>query len=266
MDQEAIFEHQFWLQILGDHARFINNALPPVEKKDIEIAQQFIQIFDQLLEQSRRPLDMPQFMELNKLAHQNALSLRAFKLDLLERLLLGKVMIGLTPTFINHMVNELEEYIRILDELIQGKPVPKYHSLHHDLLWLQDASGHAATIAMDLDAVEKRWIEKSEDFEQHFNQFLLKAIELTGYLRTLNNQYPSIIKFHEDVNLEMVVFMNFLQEVEEMGLTNTLLSRINPLVPDHMFREECYYLMKLSQSGQITPPNCNPAKPRVKIP
>lgn len=263
MDQEAIFEHQFWLQILGDHARFIYNALSPREKKDIETTGQFIVLFDQLLEQSRRIAEPSQLTELNKLAHQYALSLRTFKLDLLERLLLGKVGLGLAPTFINHMVNELDEYIRILSELIQGKPVPHYHALHHDLLWLPDAAGHAAIIAIDLDAVEKRLIRKSKDFEQHFNDFFLKAIELTGYLRTLNKQYPSIVQFHEDVNLEMLVFMNFLKEIEEMELSAKLLSRLNPLIPDHMFREECYYLMKLAQSGEIMPPNCNPTKPRL---
>jgi hypothetical protein len=33
MEEEALFEHRFWLQILGDHARFILNALSPKEKK-----------------------------------------------------------------------------------------------------------------------------------------------------------------------------------------------------------------------------------------
>lgn len=266
MDQEAIFEHQFWLQILGDHSRFLYNTLSPGEKNDIETAGQFIRIFDQLLEQSRQLVDTSQLMELSKLAHQYSLNLRTFKLDLLERRLLGKVAIGLIPTFLNHMVNELEEYIRILDELIQGKPVPRYHAFHHDLLWLPDAAGHAASIAMDLDVVEQRLIKQSDAFEQHFNEFFLKAVELTGYLRTLNKQYPSIVQFHKDVNLEMIIFMKFLTEIEEMGLSERLLSRLNPLVPDHMFREECYYLMKLAQSGEITPPDCNPAKPRVIIP
>lgn len=264
MDQEAFFEHQFWLQILGDHSRFIYNALSSMEKNDIELASQFIQLFDQLLEQSRYIAEASQLMELNMLARQYALSLHSFKLDLLERLLLGKVGIGLPPTFLNHMVNELDEYIKILNELVQGKPVPHFHSLHHDLLWLPDAAGHAASIAIDLDVVEKRLISQSKQFEQHFNDFFLKAIELTGYLRTLKKQYPSIIKFHEEVNLEMVIFMNFLKEIEEMELSEQLLSRLNPLVPDHMYREECYYLMKLAQCGAVAPPNCNPAKPRVQ--
>jgi hypothetical protein len=55
MIQQALFEHRFWLQILGDHARFIFNALPPKEAKPIEMANQFITQFDQLLHLARQP-------------------------------------------------------------------------------------------------------------------------------------------------------------------------------------------------------------------
>ncbi|TFE26313.1 DUF2935 domain-containing protein [Cohnella luojiensis] len=263
MNQEALFEHRFWLQILGDHSRFIYNALSPKEQPDAQTAERFILLFDQLLGRARAITDSVQLDELNAAALQATLSLRSFKLSLLERLLLGKVSIGFTPTFFNHMVNELDEYKNILEELVRGNPVPRYHSLHHDLLWLPDASGHAAAIAMDLDAVEKRLIKKSEAFEKHFNEFYLKAIELTGYLRTMNQNYPVIPRFHSEVKMEMSIFMAFLMEIEELGLSEELLSRLNPLVPDHMYREECYYLMKLAQSGQIPSPNCDPAKPRI---
>lgn len=263
MDHDALFEHQFWLQILGDHSRFILTALAPTEHGDIEKAEQFIRIFDGLLNKSRNPVGEAALGELNEAAHKAASSLRAFKLDLLERLLLGQVKIGMTPTFINHMVNEVDEYIRILDALLDGKPVPHYSSLHHDLLWLPDAAGHAATIAMELDSTEKNLIHKSLKFEEQFNGFYLKALELCGYLRTMRKQYPAIPRFHHDVDLEMRIFMAFLQEIEKLEISNELLSRLNPLVPDHMYREECYYLMKLAKCGQVASPACNPAKPRA---
>ncbi|RJE87647.1 DUF2935 domain-containing protein [Paenibacillus sp. 1011MAR3C5] len=261
MDEQAWFEHRFWLQILGDHARFIYNALSPVELKDIQTASRFIHHFDQLLTQAREQ-SVP-LAELNSAASALTGQLRSFKLDLLDRSLQGKVKIGLTPTFLNHMVNELEEYARILASLLEGKGVPQFPSLHHDLLWLQDASGHAASLAMDLDAVEKRLIKKSQKFEKHFTQYYMKAIELTGYFRTMRDRYPVLGKFHNDVNLEMKVFMSFLKELEELELGEELLSRIDPLMPNHMYREECYYLLKLSQGGDIALPNCDPAEPRI---
>lgn len=263
MEEQALFEHRFWLQILGDHARFIFNALSPKELQTIETASMFITQFDQLLEQSRQLDASAQLSELNKQAFELASQLRLFKLNLLDRLLLGHLAIGMTPTFINHMVNELEEYIKIVTALVEGKPVPHFSSLHHDLLWLPDAAGHAAIIASDLDGVEKRLIKKSKHFEKHFNAFYLKAIELTGYMRTMRDHYPVLAKFHEDVNIEMSIFMAFLIELEELELSAELLSQLNPLVPDHMFREECYYLFKLSTCGAVPVPQCDPTKPRI---
>ncbi|MCR2803461.1 DUF2935 domain-containing protein [Paenibacillus soyae] len=261
MDEQAWFEHRFWLQIAGDHSRFIRSALAPKEQRDIGVAEQFVALFDELLGAARsRSLPLP---SLTAKAYEAAAQLRAFKLNLLDRRLTNTVAIAFTPTFLNHMVNELEEYIRILTSLMGGKGVPAYPSLHHDLLWLSDASGHAAAIAAELDAVEKRLIRKSQAFEQHFNEFYLKAVELTGYFRTLKDHYPVLSRFHADVNMEMSVFMNFLKELEELELSDELLSRIDPLMPDHMLREECYYLLKLSQSGSVPQPDCDPAKPRI---
>lgn len=51
--ENELFEHRFWLQIMGDHGRFIINSLSLREKGDIEKAEKFIIIFDQLLSQVR---------------------------------------------------------------------------------------------------------------------------------------------------------------------------------------------------------------------
>ncbi|MCU6797420.1 DUF2935 domain-containing protein [Paenibacillus sp. WQ 127069] len=107
-------------------------------------------------------------------------------------------------------------------------------------------------------------IAKSKMFEQHFNEFYLKAIELTGYLRTMRQRYPSFVRFHRDINLELTLFMAFLKELEQLELKEELLGSLNPLLPDHMYREECYYLNKLAHSGEISVPDCNPTTPRVE--
>ncbi|MCQ6559984.1 DUF2935 domain-containing protein [Paenibacillus mendelii] len=265
MSLTALFEHRFWLQILGDHSRFIYNALSPKEAEDIQRAQHFIQSFDRLLELSRAATSDATIKTLPQEALPLTSQLRLFKLNLLQRLLLGKVTIGLTPTFINHMVNELEEYLRILHALAAGEAVPRFEALHHDLLWLLDAAGHAAAIASDLDSVEKRLIEQSQKFEIHFQQFYMKSVEMAGYMRTHLRDFPAFHRFHKDIDLEMKLFVSFLRELEDMELTAEVLDRITPLMPDHMMREECYYLMKLASLGMVPDPKCDPAKPRVKV-
>ncbi|MGG3283837.1 DUF2935 domain-containing protein [Paenibacillus solani] len=260
---DPLYEHRFWLQILGDHCRFIYTALSPKEKEDIAIVERLKDRFDMLLDQSRRPDAAAILPELNKEANEVTLELRQFKLSLLERQLVGQIDLLLTPSFVNHMVNELEEYLRILKSLLEGKGVPVFHSLHHDLLWLQDAYGHAASIAADLDFAEKPLVAKSMAFQKDFEGFYLKAVEMTGYLRTQLKDFPALHKFHADVDLEMKVFMHFLSELEEFDLLGEVLSRINPLMPDHMYREECYYLSKLASLGEVQNPQCDPTKPRV---
>jgi len=51
--QSALYEHRFWLQISGDHARFICNTLSPIEDQDVQVAASHIEAFNQLLEGAR---------------------------------------------------------------------------------------------------------------------------------------------------------------------------------------------------------------------
>lgn len=264
MNEQALYEHRFWLQILGDHGRFILSTLSPLEAQDVAKAQTFIAAFDRLLEQARRAAAGSDASALNQSAYEWTVALRKFKLDLLERAILGKIQIMLTPTFINHMVNELEEYLRIVTELVAGKPVPEFDALHHDFLWLPDAAGHAAAIAADLDSVEKPMIHKSQQFEVHFQQLYMKSIEMAGYMRTQLKDFPAFRRLHKEVDMEMKLFVGFLNELEELELTAEVLDRISPLMPDHMMREECYYLTKLARLGLVPNPDCQADKPRIQ--
>jgi hypothetical protein len=257
-EEAARFEHGFWLQVLGDHARFIHDSLAVTEAEAIEKASRFIRVFDELLQ--RVNSDNP--LELSRLVDKEVLQFKEFKLSLLERHLVGKIKIQLPPTFINHMVNELEEYQRVLHYLKSGEAPPIFHELHHHLIWLVDAAGHAGAIDADLDQVEKKLKKTSREFTKSFEDFYLKAVEMAGYLRTNLSTFPALKKFNQDVRLEMEVFMGFLQEIEEMGLTKEMLGTFQPLMADHMFREECYYLTKLAQSTNQSSPQCDPTKPR----
>ncbi len=263
-DESALFEHRFWLQILGDHSRFIMNALSPVEMETIQVAAHFIHVFDQLLQTARQPLSHDDILILNQQAYFQTNELRNLKLNILCRQLQGDITISLPPTFLNHMVNELEEYLRILQFLLAGELPPACHPLHYHLLWLPDASGHAITIARLADPVEKKISMTGEEYSELFDAFFIKATELAGYLRSNLEQFPSLSRFNLDVELEIKLFTRFLNEIEEMELDDTLLGTMMPLMPDHMAREECYYLIKLSQVSEVTTPDCDPTKPRVE--
>jgi tRNA(Met) C34 N-acetyltransferase TmcA len=179
--ETALFEHRFWLQVLGDHSRFIYDSLSPKETAYIRQAQSMIQEFDALLQQARRNLEADEIASLTTAAQQKTMQLRQFKLTLLRKHLDDELAIGLSPTFLNHMVNELEEYVRILSYLLQGQIPPVVHPVHHHLLWLLDAAGHAGAIEDELDHAEKMMKAKSRTFTRQFEDFYLKAVEMAGF-------------------------------------------------------------------------------------
>ncbi len=263
--EEALFELRFWLQILGDHSRFIHDSLAPSEMKRIEIAKHFKEKFDNLLAKAKQPLGGNELYQTIKEAKMNSEQFRVFKLDLLEAHLVGKIKIMLPPTFINHMVNELDEWLRVVKFLDEGKQVPPSHPLHHHLLWLLDAAGHAGAIHDNLDRVEKELREKGHEFTKKWENFYLKAVELVGYLRTQQFQFPALSRFNNQVELEMKIFKSFLRELEEMELNKESLGILEPLMADHMAREECYYLHKLAETTrEVNTPDCDPTQPRTK--
>jgi hypothetical protein len=262
--QEALFELNFWLQVLGDHARFIHDSLAPSEKECIRQAKTFISMFDQLLALSRRQPAGDELMQLLHRANQAGTEIRELKLTLVREHLVGDVKITLPPTFISHMVNELEEALRVFSFFLKGEIPPTVHPLHHDLLWLLDAAGHAGAIDANLDQVEKKLKEKGREFTKDWEEFYLKAVEMAGYLRANVYSFPALSRFHKEIELEMEIFKSFLRELEEMRLNKETLGVLTPLMADHMAREECYYLMKLAETTEVKDPNCDPTKPRTQ--
>ena len=263
--EEAQFELRFWLQILGDHGRFIRDSLAPSESENSKTASYFVQQFDQLLANSRQSLDGQSLQSLAQQSSTLSTQIRTFKLQLIKAHLIGEIKISLSPTFINHMVNEVEEAIRLFSHFEKGQMAPVVHPLHHDLLWLLDAAGHAGAIDSNLDLVETKLKKVSKKFTKDWKDFYLKAVEMAGYLRSNVKNFPALDKFHNDINLEMTIFIMFLEELEEMELNKEALGTLTPLMADHMAREETYYLMKLAGLTTIPPPKGNPIKPRSKM-
>ncbi|WP_409344845.1 DUF2935 domain-containing protein [Paenibacillus sp. MBLB4367] len=261
--QAALFEHRFWLQLMGDHARIIADKLSPKEEESFHAAQLYVQAFDELLDSSRGPDAESNVDELNQQAYTMTIQLRAFKLDLLAKRLLGKVEAGLPPTMLSHMVNELEEYVRILQALSAGKSVPVFDALHHDMLWLSSASGHASFLAGEMDPVEKRLIKQCRQFESQFQEHYVKGVELAGYTRTQLRDYPAMRRFHQEINKEMKRFIGLLKELEELEHSSEAIGRLSPLMPDHVLREAYYYLHKLAMFEAVPKPDGDPTKPRT---
>lgn len=263
LKSETLFEHRFWLQVLGDHSRFILGALSPQEKGNIQKANYFKNLFDDLLKKVRMELNMEELNKLNSLAYNAACQIRSFKLYIIEEHLIGKIKINLPPTFINHMVNEVEEYLLILCCIMNKQPY-LLNPVHYHKIWLLDGSGHAASIASSLDMAEQELIKKSMKFRKKFDSLHQKSLEMKGYMRTGLLKFPALSKLNKDVEVEMTFFKTFLKELEKLILEKKVLGYLKPLMTDHMYREECYYLSKLSMVSEVKKPECEPDKPRIE--
>lgn len=259
----ALFEHRFWLQIMGDHSRFIFFSLAPIESEYIITAQEFIILFDQLLEQAGKLLSTTELEELNRKAYEATYRLREFKIELLSMSLTTDLKSHLSSSFYNDMLNELEEYMFILNNLMHGQN-SLLHPLHYHTLWLMDAIGHAASILTGLDFIEKDFIKQANQFEIQFQDLNTKATIMNGYLRTGLSDFAALERLNDQVWITMNGFMEFLSNIRDQRMDQKILGSLMPLMADHMFREECYYLLKLSQSSDnIRKPDCDPSSPRL---
>ncbi len=260
----ALMEHRFWLQIMGDHARFIFFSLAPNEVEYLQRSQDFIISYDQLLEQARRQLNANELDVLNRQAYQLTHQFREFKLLLLALTLSSEIKVHLPSTFFNDMLNELEEFMTVINLIMNGKSI-LFHPIHYHLLWLTDAIGHAASVAANLDPVERDLIDKSHYYEMNFTDLNLKAIMLNGYLRTQIPNFPSLNRLNEQSDLMLQQFKEFLETLRDQRIDGRVLGTLFPLMADHMAREECYYLWKLAQTaGLLKRPDCDPTRPRLE--
>lgn len=259
----ALFEHRFWLQIMGDHTRFIFYSLAPTEVEEIQKVNRFMDVYDQLLDKSRQQLTTIELYELNKRAEEVTYEFRDFKLHLLALTLSKGIKVHLSSSFFNHMMNELEEYILVINAFNASRK-PLYHPIHYHLRWLSDAVGHAAGVSANLDEIEKDIITISNGYEKIFTDLYMKSVQLSEYLRTEMNDFPSMDRLNEQVVMTMTAFKEFLEDIRDQRMVNKLLGTLLPLMADHMAREECYYLLKLSLVAGTVKPNCDPAKPRIE--
>ncbi len=259
------FELNFWLQIMGDHARFIKTSLLADNSNLVMVATNFIQLFDKFLDKIRQGNGIEPGGELINEITDGVISFREFKRELLSDRLRNLPVTSLAPTFYNHMLNKLEGFLAVLTI---GRPegLAKENVLGEHLLWTLDASGHAAALASDLDKVEYALRAEAGFFLTRFDGLYIKAVELTGLYRS---NPPAVQSVLESYNFEIVKviqdFMGYLEELKEKVLKDRVLSRLSPLIPDHMYREECYYLHKIArfQPGMLKP-DCDPGRPRVE--
>jgi hypothetical protein len=242
-------EIQFWTGIMRDHGEFISSSLSYKEQAAINTALYYKETFSLLHEQSGKP-DAKEIKVSEGEMPINLMKLVAgfinFKRFLLRRLLECQLDTSLAPSFYNHMLNEALDFYRIICKMSFSMPqnvTLELLELHR--LWLRDASGHAATIACQLDMSEELLIEEARNYKQCFDDLWAKAEELEKMLLRACLTDGVLMRLSDEARMKMVEFMCYLEKIKRLLDECTVMSVMKPLIPDHMLREENYYFNKI---------------------
>ncbi|MCX8129856.1 MAG: DUF2935 domain-containing protein [Clostridia bacterium] len=242
-------ELRFWTAIMRDHGEFMLISLSSREQDAIRTAYYYRNSFAVLHEEIKKYLDKPDAPEISTLANNSIPLLTGFinfKQILLRRLLECNMEISLPPTFLNHMINEAMEFFKVLSMLMSPIPVSDVmENIYLHKVWLPDAAGHAASIAAELDPVEKMLIKEAEEFEKCFNCLFIKADELGKMLERTGLDDGTLKHLNEEVRIKIEEFINFLERIYKLREQCKVLGTLKPLIPFHMMREENYYLARV---------------------
>ncbi|MFZ5985647.1 MAG: DUF2935 domain-containing protein [Bacillota bacterium] len=245
-----IEEIRFWTGIMRDHGEFILSSLSHNEQEAIHFARLYKETFSRLHERSKSLTGVNSINTANSILNESMnvlLCFINFKKILLGRLLKCQLNTSLPPTFYNHMINEAMEFYETLINIQCNKPVnPLLENLDLHKIWLPDASGHAASIAGDLDPTEQMLINEAQEFEKCFNCLTLKAQELGKMLTRTCIDDGALKRLNEEVKMKIGEFIGFLDNIKELRVECKVLGVLKPLIPDHMIREEKYYLNKIA--------------------
>jgi hypothetical protein len=277
---EMLRENWFWSSIFRDHALFIQTNMSAEEEQMYQWAREFHQSFEQLYNGAAalarsagingpagsyavagQPPDAPlarlqgqellhyeqQAQRTSQAILESLSPLVSFKEDIIQRKLDCKLKLALSPTLVQHMVNEAQEAQRTLDRVRERASLPPaLQSLHHHMVWLPDAAGHAAALHAGLDGTERKLLTSTEEFKQIFNGMHIKALELYTMLRVAPRMVGALTRLNQDAVAEIGLFRAFLTELRE-HLDGCEILNINlaPQLADHMLREELYYTEKL---------------------
>lgn len=243
-------EIYFWSGIMRDHSEFIITALSCRELEYARSAKDYQNAFIALHQDvatTHHYAELPYTAVLINRSVTLLNSFIGFKKIILKKLLECDIEINLPPTFVNHMINEALEFYRVLCLAANAGPWNITEmNIHLHKIWLPDAAGHAATIAADLDPTEAELIKTAESFRKDFDNLFIKATELGQMLERACLDAESLKFLNEQVEEKINEFMCYLGRIRELRQKCKALGSINPLVPDHMIREEKYYLSKIT--------------------
>lgn len=256
-------DNRFWLQVMGDYARFIITGLPSYDTEFLNRAQQFKTLFDGLLKRARSTLTDQQLQALNQEAYQATQDLRRFVLEIIRKIITQEtdIIANLSPEVLNHMVNDTEIYLTNLAAYLRDASA-RVNSTQVTLDWLFNIYTTCKFIGDNLSIAFFRERSRAEAFQTQFLNLYLKAFLLNGFRRTGLQTFPSLIQANDEIQEIMQEYATFVVDLIRLKADKKIIGSISTLFLDNTYRQLCYYMTQLSEVSTFKPPLCDPASPR----
>lgn len=244
-------EHLFWLEIIQDHAYFVRDHLSPIEVQWVAAAEQYIQLFEGVLEQLSRVNGQAEASSSDMIALAKAswpVTSGYFQLEgqLQNLRIQNKVNVSLTPTYLNGTLNENQEYIRMLSFYVNGQTPPPLSLVDLMDLWLEDQLGHAVLLRNILDPIEGAIIKQVDSYISKFQLFMVQNHHMRNFLRFSPPNMPRQHLMALEVGQTTIEMNECIQQVVRRFRGTELLSRTTLRFLEHHFPETCYFIKKLS--------------------
>lgn len=244
-------EHLFWLEILQDHAYFVRDHLSVSEVEYVNISQQYIHLFGELISTLNTIPKTADHTDETLVYFANrawpvAKGYYEFEGKLQSLRIDNKVNLNLSPTYLNGTLAENQEYLRILTFLVKGKqpvPLPLVDLMD---LWLEDQLGHVLLFEDLLDPIEIMAANQAGGYIRSYQAFMIQNHHLKGYLRFKEPNFARQKEFAHEVGRTTLEMSRFIYNMVIRYKEKKLLNKSTLRFLEHHFPETCYFIKKLS--------------------
>ncbi|HHV93866.1 MAG TPA: DUF2935 domain-containing protein [Firmicutes bacterium] len=244
-NQQLLDEARFWVQIMREHALFIQLGLPGCDTELIRGAQAFAERFQRLEEMLDEAVGIGP--ELLTELRQAVREFVQYKQRLLRASVQCQLGGGLFPLLIDHITREA---VRFLNRLEREQPItnPGFQELtQEEVFWLRIMKEHLEFIIHLLDPSERALINTAEDLKNRVATLLETARDLNSMSRAQPATFPTLGRFSEEVLSTIVMERDFKAAAYELALNCQVLSIVpTPLLLDHVRREADRALEEIS--------------------
>ena len=254
--------NRFWLQVMGDNALIMLNALSPQEAMDAPKAEELAKRFDALALRADQKPTPEQTAQINMEAHQAAQDFRKFLLRILNILLTSKYHIDLKPTIIYHFAAEAERYIGMVNIFMQNKK-PVYDALQEEIFWLPLFSIQNRYIADSLGYFQVQNRNSARNLAFYFSNYAAYSVELKGLSRIGTEDFPLAQEHHIAVADLLNTYFKFLNNLISLQQRKRIPGSMSLLYLDRSRRILCRFIKQMAVYLDSEVPECDHFAKRI---